>query len=98
MLKRNVSIFFTLLFLATIITPSIVIAIDDSIDISLLIDISEEEEEKGNEKNKELEVFVVDSNLVAEDISSKSNQENLGYCYKNYPKPDLNLIFPPPEA
>jgi len=83
--------------MATITAPAILMVIDDSIDVSLFYDVSEEEEEKGNEKNKELDILVVNLNSEFEDSSSSKIQKNLGYCYKKYPKPHLNLISPPPE-
>lgn len=72
-------------------------AIDDSIDISFIFDISEEEEEKGKESNKEFEKFIVDLDLEIEDFRSLECKQHLGYTYKKYPKPHLNLISPPPE-
>jgi len=97
MLKRNVSIFFTLLFMATITLPSILVVIDNSIDISFFYDISDEEEEKGSEKNKEVEVFLEDSNHHPLVFSDLKNNDSLDYYYKKYPKPHLNLIFSPPD-
>lgn len=97
MLKRSLSIFFTVLFMATIIAPSVIVFVDDTIDVSFLLDASEEEEEKGKEKNKELEVFVVDSLSASDGLFSSEREDNLQYTYKKYPKPHLNLILPPPE-
>lgn len=97
MLKRSLSIFFTVLFLATTIAPSILLYIDNTIDVSFLLDASEEEEEKGKDKNKELEVFVVENLLEYDNLFSSEIEDNLEYTYKKYPKPHLNLIFPPPE-
>ncbi|WP_290699020.1 hypothetical protein [Lacinutrix sp.] len=78
--------------------PSVLVLVDDSIDVSFLFDASEEEEEeKGKEKNKELEVFVIDTTLEAERFFASESQDNLEYTFKNYPKPHLNLLFPPPE-
>ncbi|OUS01442.1 hypothetical protein A9Q86_06575 [Flavobacteriales bacterium 33_180_T64] len=89
--------FFSILFLSLITAPTILMTIDSSIDISLLYDISEEEEDKGSEKNKEFEVCVFELNSETEDLSITDDKEYLGYSYKNYPKPHLNLISPPPE-
>lgn len=96
MLKKTVSIFFTVLFLGIISTPSIIVVIDDSIDISLILSTSEEEE-KGNEKHSDIEVLV--SKLKANEsyLAFDSSENNLGYYNKMYPKPHLNLISPPPE-
>nr|WP_321247019.1 hypothetical protein [uncultured Psychroserpens sp.] len=95
--KSLLAIFFSLLFLSLIIAPTIIMAIDDSIDISFVYDISEEEEEKGKEGNKEFKKFVVDLDDEDESFMSSENEQNLEYTFKTYPKPHLNLIFPPPE-
>jgi len=97
MLKQISSIFFITLFFATIIAPSVLAFVDVTIDVSFLIDASEEEEEKVNGKNKELEVFVVEENLESDFFLTKKIEDFLGYSYKKYTKPHLNIIFPPPE-
>ncbi len=83
--------------MVSVTAPSILLIVDDSIDISFLYDISEEEEEKGKEKNKEFEIIVLDLPLLCEDYFNSENEEDLGYFFKKYSKPHLNLIFPPPE-
>ena len=83
--------------MATIITPSLIILVDDTIDVSFLIDSSEEEEEKGKDKNKELEVFVVEHLSESDVLLPFESEDNLEHKYRKYPKPHLNLIFPPPE-
>ena len=83
--------------MATIIAPSVLVFVDDTIDVSFILDASEEEEKKGNEKNKELEVLVVDSFIDSDELFSSERVDNLEYTYKKYTKPHLNLISPPPE-
>ncbi|MEH6536983.1 MAG: hypothetical protein V7719_11350 [Psychroserpens sp.] len=95
--KSLIAILFSLMFLSLVTAPTIVMAIDDTIDISFFYDISEEEEEKGNENNKEFEKFVVDLEIEIESFITSNNREHLGYTFKTYPKPHLNLISPPPE-
>jgi len=97
MLKQISSIFFITLFFATIIAPSVLAFVDVTIDVSFLIDASEEEEEKGKEKNKEFEIIVLALPTLCESYFNSEGEENLGYCFKKYSKPHLNLIFPPPE-
>lgn len=95
MLKQILSIFFITLFVGTLIMPSVLLVIDETVDVSYLLDSSEEEE--GKEKNMELEVFVVENQPNSNIFSTIDNEDNLRYTYKKYPKPHLNLIFPPPE-
>lgn len=97
MSRTKLAIFFSIVFLSLVTVPTILMVVDSSIDVSVFYDISEEEEEKESEKNKELEVFVVDIASELEGINSDYNQLALGYKYKTYPKPHLNLISPPPE-
>jgi len=97
MYKNRNAIFFTFLFMAMIIAPSIIVSIDKSIDISILYSISQEEEKEGKE-NKNIEEFLLSElDFFETDIYSYENQVALGYYLKNYPKPHLNLISPPPE-
>lgn len=96
MLKKTLSIFFTVLFVATIIVPSVLIIVDDSVDISVFFDLSEEEEEKGKEKDK-LESFLAINNSESRSFLLEEKKKSVGYYFKNYPKPHLNLISPPPE-
>lgn len=96
MSRQIISIFFSMLFLAFLAAPSVIVLVDDSIDVSMFY-ASSEEEEKGSEKNKDIEVLFTDgigNELV---FNSKQTSNNLGYFFKNYPKPQLNLISPPPQ-
>jgi len=91
MSKRTIAILFSFLFLAFITAPSIIIAIDDTADVSIFYNVAEEENEilklpfPESDCNDLYKVFFTDAN------------EYLGYYFKNYPKPHLNIISPPPE-
>ncbi|GGG37908.1 hypothetical protein [Bizionia arctica] len=75
--------------MALISAPSIISAMDDSIDISQFFSITEEEETAK---------ILLEINLTeTEHLILTSSNENLGYYKKNYTKPHLNLISPPPE-
>lgn len=97
MSKNILAIFFSIVFISLITAPTILVLIDDSIDLSLIYDISEEEEEKGSEKNKELEVFVVELHPELNDFTLSKNKADTEHAFKTYPKPHLNLVSPPPE-
>ena len=96
MSRSIVSIFLSSLFLLFLTAPTIILIIDDSADVSIFYS-SSEEEEKGSEKNKEIELLFFDLNNSDLDFASSEVENNLGYYFKNYPKPHLNLISPPPE-
>lgn len=95
--KNTIAIFFTILFLALITAPSVLLAIDDSIDVSIFYSLAEEEE-KGNEINKNIEIILSKINDAELDFVSTETDFNQGYYFKKYPKPHLNLISPPPEV
>jgi len=96
MSKKIVSIFLSVIFLLFIVTPTIIVLVDDTIDVSIAFSASEEEE-KGNEKNLDIEVLFSNLKANESDLVFAVSENNLGYYFKNYPKPHLNLISPPPE-
>lgn len=95
--KNILAIFFSIVFVSLITAPTLLVLLDDSIDISLIYDISEEEEEKSSEKNKELEVFVVEFPSELNGYKTSKSKAHTEQAFKTYPKPHLNLISPPPE-
>ena len=90
--KYRIAVFFTILFMALISAPTIILSFDDSVDVSSFYSLNEEEE---NENLK----------LVFEDFSEDTEAlfvgltdgHFIGYTFKTYPKPHLNLVSPPPE-
>ncbi|MEY8849650.1 hypothetical protein AB9K26_12595 [Psychroserpens sp. XS_ASV72] len=80
--------------MSLVVAPTIIMAIDDTVDMSLVYSISEEEE---NKCSKEFEKYVVELNHELEDFLDFNKKDNLEYRFKTYPKPPLNLISPPPE-
>lgn len=96
MLKTVVSSFFLILFLGFISAPTIIHTIDDTIDISFFYSLSEEEE-RGHQTIKNFEIISSDFNFTDFLFASKLNSNTIGYNFKKYPKPHLNLISPPPE-
>ncbi|WAC00889.1 hypothetical protein N7U66_11635 [Lacinutrix neustonica] len=96
MFKKTISIFFVLLFLATITAPSIIIAMDNSVDISVFYSLSEEEEEKTKEKDK-VETYLSEKISTSDSFIELLERKDIRYYFKKYQKPHLNLISPPPE-
>lgn len=96
MSKKIVSILFSVIFLLFIVTPTIIVMVDSSIDVSMAFSASEEEE-KGNEKNLDIEILFSKLKTNDSDLVFALSENNLGYYFKNYPKPHLNLISPPPD-
>ena len=91
-------IFFLTLFTTTIVTPTIIVMIDDSIDVSMFYNITEEEEKKEMENDGKKELIF--SNYINPDCLFKTSLTTLAhsYSFKNYASPYLNIIFPPPET
>jgi hypothetical protein len=75
--------------MALISAPSIITAMDDSFDVSIFYSITEEEETA--------KILLEIKPVEAEHLEFDYSDNNLGYYYKSYSKPHLNLIFPPPE-
>ena len=94
--KNLISIILSVIFVVFLVAPTVIAIIDDSVDISVFY-TSSEEEEKGIDKNKDVEVLVYYSNTLESCFISNEQENHTGYFFKNYPKPHLNLISPPPE-
>jgi len=90
--KYRVSVFFFILFMALLSAPSIIASVDDSIDTTCFFSVNEEEDQLSFKllfnKNEE----------VSDTVFENQSNEHLGeYTFKQYPKPHLNLISPPPD-
>ena len=97
-MSRNIiSICLSIFFIVLSTAPSIVAIVDDSIDISFLLDSPEEEEKKGSKKDKNGEVLFFEFNENEIGFASKEAKNNLQYYFKGYSKPHLNIISPPPD-
>lgn len=91
-LRQNIAIFFTILFMGVISAPSLIMTMDDSIDVTYFFGMNEEEE---NESFKL--IFEATTNNHEASILDSKNAHNVAYIFKAYAKPHLNQIFPPPE-
>ena len=94
--KNCIALFFSVLFMAMLSAPSIIIAIDNSADVSLFYSLTEEEEKEGKE-NKNIEVLLSEIKTYERNIQTSDYQRNLGYYCKKYSNPHLNLVSPPPD-
>ncbi|WP_194241961.1 hypothetical protein [Winogradskyella eckloniae] len=86
------AIFFTIIFMALISAPTIISSLDDSIDITCFYSISEEEE---NSNTKLL--FDKDHTIAESLFEDQIDTVFIAYTFKQYAKPHLNLISPPPD-
>lgn len=85
-----------MIFLMFLVAPTAIAIVDDSVDISAFYTTSEEEE-KGVEKNNNSEVVFLEGDTSESFLISKKITHNTRYYFKNYQKPHLNLISPPPD-
>ena len=77
-MPRNiVAIILTLIFVAFLTAPAVIGLIDDSIEISMFY-TSSPEEDKGVEKNKDIEVLFSSLLMSNLDSSSKEKENNSG--------------------
>ena len=97
MFKKRISKVFLILFLGFLITPTTILIADSSIDVSMFYSLTEEKEEKVNEKNIEIELLFneIDVNEMA--FENDIIQNKTDYLFKKYSIPHLNLISPPPD-
>lgn len=95
----NTTLAFVLSIIFTSITvlPDIMVMVDNTYDISVLIDSSEEEEKKGEEKGKDLEIEILE-NIKQDFATFKTNLVDIlrsrNDNYRSYSK---ELTSPPPE-
>ena len=96
MRKKIIAILFSIVFLSIIVTPTIILAFDNSIDFKVLV-LTPEEEEKEKEVNNSIELYSQNENKVLSSFYIFENNNYSQYQFINYHKPHLNLISPPPE-
>ncbi|RKE98653.1 hypothetical protein [Ichthyenterobacterium magnum] len=89
--KNVIAIFFSVLFMALITAPSIIIAVDDSCDVSIFYSITEEEEKES------LKIVPTNELSETECLFASNSNDNLGYFFKSYLNPHINILSPPPD-
>ncbi len=94
MAKKIITIFFLCLFMAFLTAPSIIVAIDDSTDITILFSNPEEEE---NEQNTNLKIPDINNSYNREVFLTSIDELLLEYRFNHYSIPHLNLFSPPPD-
>ncbi|WBX71449.1 hypothetical protein [Tenacibaculum retecalamus] len=95
-MKVKIALFFFILFTSMIVAPTIITLIDQDQDISIFLNLTEEEEENQAKKNtKEIKIY----STTNSDIFFTKNQKikNVIYLSKNYVSEFLKITTPPPE-
>ena len=78
--------------MAILSAPTIIISIDNSVDISIFYGINEEEEQEDFKLLPE-----ISSNVAVDAVVCIPNNKDDIYTLKKYHQPHLNLVLPPPE-
>ena len=94
--KTIIAIFFSVLFSVLTIAPNVMAVIDHDYDLSILIDSSEEEETKGEGKEKDFKIEIP-LNKNTEYISFNELAKLLQAYSENYNSLFKELTSPPPE-
>jgi len=98
LIQIRIAIFFTLMFSSVIITPGIISLVDDNQDITFFLEINEEEENKGTESEKNLELKIDFSEEFSDYIlSGIQKKKNIIFKSKNYTSEYSKITTPPPE-
>lgn len=91
--NHKLALFFALLFITIVGAPSIIISMDDSVDVTIFYGESEEEEEKENLKlHFEFPELETENSEI---VKSILNEES--YLFKSYQKLYKNVHIPPPD-
>lgn len=97
MSKKRLSILFSVIFLLYTIVPTIIIIVDNTVDVSIVFSASEEEEIEV-EKKLDIEVVIPTKKNYDQASFSTIAKTYLVYFHKKYTKPHLNIILPPPDT
>jgi hypothetical protein len=90
--RRVIAITFSLIFASFIVVPSLLVIVDDSFDVSILINSAEEEENK-------IKHFETPSKVAIEyNFQEKGLVNFLNFEQDNYSSLFFEHVSPPPEA
>ncbi len=96
MFRKGIALFFLSIFLISAMAPTIVSMLNGDSEICFLMDIGDEES-KEKEKSKDAETKIVHLSNTNLSLYGLELSDTMGYYLKNYAKPYLNLVSPPPE-
>lgn len=88
---------FSFVLLASIVAPTYISLTEGSCDITAIADLGEEEENKGKESVKDLEVKIYYSDNSESLYIGLEKKKRMSFYYKNYTSHYKKLISPPPE-
>ena len=89
--KKAIAYFFSIVFMAFIMAPTVIVALDKSIDTSIFYSLAE------GENNHVITPLFSEQNNFSAFVSESTNEKLFASAYIDYSKPHLNLVSPPPE-
>ena len=98
-MKIKIVFFFTLVFTILIVAPTVFSLLDDKENVAFFLEINEEEEEnKGKESTKDLEIKIYPSdNFSSLFLKGIQKNKNVSFTSKNYTSEYPKITTPPPE-
>jgi len=87
---------FSLILLSSIVTPTCFSILENTCEIEMT-DVGEEEENKGKEGVKELDVKIYYSHNASFLYQSLEKKKRISFYSKNYTSYQKKLVSPPPE-
>ncbi|MEN8858481.1 MAG: hypothetical protein ABF260_10525 [Flavobacteriaceae bacterium] len=97
MSKFIFSYLFSFILLASIVAPTYISFSDLQAEATEIVDLGEEEENKGNESVKDLEVKIYYSTTNESLFVSLEKKKRMSFYSKNYTSYYKKLSSPPPE-
>ena len=96
MIRKSIAVFLLSIFILSIAVPTVVSLIDENVDMTYLIDVNEEES-KEKEASKDAEPKIIEINQTNISLYGLALSDRTRFYLRNYSRPYLNLLSPPPE-
>ncbi|MEQ6122682.1 hypothetical protein AAON49_00610 [Pseudotenacibaculum sp. MALMAid0570] len=97
MTKLIATIFFSTILITTIVVPTYVSLVEGTCEITAVADLSEEEEKKGKESAKDLELKIYYSDSPSSIFIDLEKKKRIRFYSKNYVSYQKKQLSPPPE-
>ena len=98
MTKHIITYFFSIILLVSIVTPSYLSILEGTYEVTEVADLGEEEENKGNETTKDLDVKIYYPQNSPFFQANLEEEKRVSFYSKNYTSFHKKLISPPPEG
>ena len=96
-MKIKVATFFLLLFTSLIVAPTIISLVDNTQDITILLNMNEEEENTGKVSLKDIKFKIHTTTINSFLFNRIQKKKNVRFTTKNYVSEYSKIDTPPPE-